>query len=799
MQCMEPTSRSKLNSRLWRYLAVFLILPNFAQSHASDQKLLTIGVLAFRGEEKAIAMWQPTADYLSTAIPTHKFRISPLTIDAMGDSIDQRLIDFVLTNPALYAEFEIKYGISRIATLQNQRRGGSYTKFGALVFTRADRTDITTITDLKNKSLMAVHPRAFGGWWMAWRKMKEHGLDPYKDLARLEFSGFPQDLVVHAVIDGKVDVGTVRTDILERMSDEGSIDLSTLRIVAPQMATDFPFMHSTRLYPEWPFSTTKAISDQLAQKVAITLLRMQSDSPAAKAANSAGWTIPLDYQPVHELMKTLKVGPYLTDNPSKETGFFAWATYWTTILILVFLIMLTITFYVNRINRKLSHSTSALESEMVKRKNAQLAEHQQAEILKALYEVCSLPNLSTVEVIDEMLTFGCKTLNLEIGKVCRVDISNGIIDLLNVIAPAEIELKRGDELPLKNTFCSITFAQDFPLSVEHVGNSELKNHPCYLTTGLESYIGTPIWVNNIKYGTINFSSHKPHKPFTEADKNLVSLMGRWAAVSVEKYKSNVELQNAKDLAESANKAKSSFLANMSHELRTPLNAIIGYADILQEDALQSNQEQLIPDMEKIQLAGKHLLAIINDVLDLSKIEAGRMDINVNTIDVKVLLKEVLSITKPLARKNNNIIELTISPDIVSIETDVSMITHCLINLLSNACKFTKNGIIKIDISRNTSNSASNSEFPLYWIWIKISDTGIGIEKNTIHKLFNEFVQADSTTTREFGGTGLGLAISYQMTKLLGGNITVNSVIGKGSTFTLKLPIKILKTDISVAS
>jgi signal transduction histidine kinase len=297
--------------------------------------------------------------------------------------------------------------------------------------------------------------------------------------------------------------------------------------------------------------------------------------------------------------------------------------------------------------------------------------------------------------------------------------------------------------------------------------------------GLRGAFAVPIKIGAETMAVFEFFSREK----IPADQDLMRIMRNVSSQTgrvLERRRTRRELEIARKAADAANVAKSAFLANMSHELRTPMNAILGYSEMLIEEAEDQELDDMTPDLKKINDAGTHLLSLINDVLDLSKIEAGKTEIYAEDFEVAGLIGQATSTAKPLIDKNGNTLEIDLAGDLGDAHQDLTKLRQSMLNLLSNAAKFTDRGIVRVSARRDAREDGD-------WISIAVRDSGIGIPANKLDKVFEEFGQADESTTRNYGGTGLGLPISRRFCRMLGGDLTLASEPGEGSTFTIEIP------------
>ncbi len=300
-----------------------------------------------------------------------------------------------------------------------------------------------------------------------------------------------------------------------------------------------------------------------------------------------------------------------------------------------------------------------------------------------------------------------------------------------------------------------------------------------LRAGARALLGIPLLREGQLIGALTVTKRTPGA-FAPGVIDLLKTFAAQSAVAIQNARLFREIEDKSRQLEVADRHKSEFLANMSHELRTPLNAIIGYSEMLQEDAADLGAGRFVDDLRKINTAGKHLLELINAVLDLSKIAAGKMELYLESFGVADLVRDIAAVIQPLAARNGNRLEVCCPEDVGTMRADLTKVRQALFNLLSNACKFTERGTVALAVTREAGDGGD-------WMVFAVTDTGIGMTAEQLGKLFEAFTQADAATTRRYGGTGLGLALSRKLCRMMGGDISVESEAGRGSTFTVRLP------------
>ncbi|MES9961163.1 MAG: PhnD/SsuA/transferrin family substrate-binding protein [Sedimenticola sp.] len=715
---------------MWhRLLCIFIIFFTLAGEAIAVEPPIRIGVLSHRGSEATLKMWSPTADYLTQAVHGRQFEIVPLDFDEVNPSVESGAVDFVLVNPGIYVNLEVRYRVSRIATLNNLVGEVASNVFGGVIFTRKDRDDLASLENLKGRRFLAVDETSLGGFQMAWRQLQDVGLSPYEDV-KLSFAGIHDDVVM-AVLNGDVDAGTVRTDILERMASSGTIDLTDFKIINPRFEPHFYFNLSTRLYPEWPFSKVQHTPNELAQRVAVALLNMPHDHVAAQAGNYAGWTVPLDYQPVHDIFKALALPPY--EAIARFTLMDAIRKYWYWLLggLVFILFMAFMTTWVVRLNREL--------------KRAQLHLEQRHELIlnsvaDGIYGVDLQGNSTFVNRAMEQIT-GWKAEDL-IGKNQH--------DILHHT--------HADGTPHPRHECPVyaTYRDNVPRFVDD----------------------DVFWKRDGNCFPVEYTS----TPLRDEHEGVVGSVVVFRDISERKQAEEEARQHQMDLAHVARLSTMGEMASgIAHEINQPLTAIAtnAHACIRMLEAGGAQNERIADVVEKIGSQAERAGEIIRQLRQFVRKEQPQL----SAVNLNELIDEVVTLLKPEARRADVRIELDLEQEISTVLAQHIQIDQVILNLARNAIEAMEDMTEGDRVLTITTRQGGKNA-----VIVTVADTGPGLSEEVREQVFNPFV------TTKPSGMGLGLSISQGIIDAHKGRLYVDSNPGEGAVFRFMLPVTEEKAD-----
>ncbi len=759
---------------------------------------IRIGVLAHRGHAQALNRWSSMAEYLSSKIIGYHFKIVPLDLNDMRSAVQNGGIQFTLTNPGNYADLETRFGISRIATLQTREGNQTRVRYGAVIITRADNTAIKNLKDLRGKSFMAVSENAFGGFQMAWRELAYYGIDPFKDLSELQFAGFPQDKIVFAVANANIDAATVRAETFARMVESGVINRKDFRVLNQQLNTDNPFPVSTRLYPEWPFATLKDTPRELATRVTQALLSMTDNHPAALATRSAGWTIPLDYSPVNELMRDLKIGPY---EMLRETSLLVLAkkyVYWLIAVAITLISLVTLNGYVTRTNHRLRETEKNLRLEISQREASQAAltkyrdtlEEQVTErtrdlrltnqaldksrvALRKLVEITSAPELNHQQRLQQLLECGRKYFELDVAVLASIEDNEQRI----CTTSGDLSLMPEERRPLSER-CAACLVDHFgdPLDIPDVEEYAPPDSVCR-QQGWLSYLGVGIMLESRIHYTLEFAGNEVRESrLSQWDLEILKVMAQWIADELERQIAfDAQRRHETEFARVSRMSTiGEMAASLAHELNQPLTGTINYSNSCLRMLKNPDPDtaKLIQGLEHAVEGATMTADIIRRIRQfVQKGEECYGEVNLN----QAVRNSAALISHEIQRHNIELI-FELDESIPNIEGNLIQIEQVILNFIRNsieamdrADKQSHQLIIK------TESTTSNM------IRLAVIDSGEGLEEDFLPKIFDAFF---STKTE---GMGIGLSISRSIIESHQGRISARSLDKGGAEFSFELP------------
>jgi two-component system sensor histidine kinase TtrS len=706
-------------------LLLLLVLLTSSTGYSSDTEDVRIGVLSHRGDTATSINWSATAEYLSHQLPAYRFHIVPLDFDEIEAKILDRAIDFILVNPSIYVEMEVRHQITRIATLSRVVNDRFQNRFGGVLFTSSSNSQIQSLDDIRYRHLMAVDRKSLGGFQMVARELAERGIEVGSDL-KVSFAGIHDD-VVRSVLAGEAELGTVRTGILESMARSGEVKLSDIRVLNRQSIEGFSQLLSTRLYPEWPFSKLPHTSDMLAQDVAIALMNMPAlPEPQENGVIRDRWTIPLEYQPVHELLKSLRLPPY--DVSPRFTFVDALRKYWyvivTTLVILALLVVITL--LVIRLNREL------------KKSNKRLA-RQHALILDSVAD-----GIYGVD-LDGNSTFVNKAMEKITGWSSQSLIGKNQHDLLHHTR-INGEHHPVEECPVYQTFRD---QQSRFIEDDLFWRSDGSSFPVeYSTTPLRDEN------NHIIGSVVIFRDISERKKAKEQAHKLRNELAHMARINT--------------MGEMA--------SGIAHELNQPLTAISTSADacIRFTESTELDKNQLSDTLEEISVQAKRSGAIIQQLRNFIRKEVPeKSPVNLNDI-----IREVLPLLERSLKENLIQLELQLSDQVPTVQVQRIQIDQVIFNLVKNAIEAMSDEQVRVrNLTITTRYSVDNNQ-----VRVMVSDTGGGIDESIRKRLFTPF------STSKQSGMGIGLSLSQGIVHEHGGELVLLNSSSQGASFQFTLPL-----------
>jgi len=755
-------------------ISLALLLLSSGKTLADEAR--TIGVLAFQGPAEALDRWTATATYLSDQIEGVTFSIQPHTLVSLRAAVENNQIDFVLTNPGQYVRLEHFFGVSRLLTLQINHGSHAHDEFGAVIFTRRDRTDIKNLTDLKGKRLGIVSTAAFGGFQMAYREIRQAGLDPFTDTRELRNFGFPQDAIVEAVRSGEIDAGTVRTGVLEKLIANGTIGVAELKVLnSRDFSPGFDLLHSTRLYPEWPLATLRSTPSELSKQVAQALLNLPPDHAAAVRARINGWTIPLSYERVHDLLRELQITPY----EIRPLSFWDTLKVYRNELIFALIIMMTLivtTGFIYRVNRRLrvsqlqiaehrdtlerrvaertealSKANLALSNDIQQRQKIEARLERSRRALQDLYDISTAKDRGHQESLRQLLVLGRTYLDAQAGflydgsplKAVIGDLSQSAIPKEKVHAEVEsVALRWHDEASDLADLRTKSGTQILGITV----NTAEESGGLILFYGIESSL-------------------------EDEDREIMRLISEF--IGSEIIQQAIEEESMEHQSQLSHVTRVSTLGEMTsglaHEINQPLTQALNYVNgtLRRLRARPNNPSEIETGLNQAAASIGRATDIIQNLRRL--LQTGTPE--KHPFNLTPSIQNVARLCGAEVRQKRLTLNWALPEHPIWVTADRIQIEQVILNLLRNAIDAVPvEGIIRLVV-----------QVDQHSVQLEIKDNGPGFQTDDLEQLFEPFYSTKNS------GLGLGLSICRSITRAHNGSLRAGSS-PEGASFILTLPL-----------